>query len=350
MHMKFGLIGWLLLLSPSVFGQIPEVQTESVYAALQETAYRKALGLTRLYFGGEAKIQDFSPTVAGAYRIIVNDNGDIREVYLMSDLQSMIEGKLYSTLIRTEDSAHGIKALTKYALKNQQVDMAGQRITEAVNALSDQKNITQKTAAGLLENGFTDHTAATTPKRYTPTDISGISNDFYQQITELQNITVGTSKKEIYLFIDLNCPACRKAEPRIMPFVERGQLVVHYIPVGFLPNHYDRKNKDITDSEAKAMYALIPNENHDRHNLLKTLLSSEPVDNLVNAEAPQELRNRGYRYMKENTLTFFKLPIPATPMAVYLMDGIPRFKAFSEKNTTSSQLSALIAELDKVDS
>jgi hypothetical protein len=327
-----------------------EPHTESVYGALQTLAHHKALGMVRMYFGTEAKITEFSPSVAGSYRIIISDGGASREMYLMSDLQSLIEGKLYSTLVRSAASAHGISTLEKYSQRNQAVDNAANFVKSSVEGINKDKSITVNTAASLLDGGFSDLRKTEQPAKYKVKDSREISAEFYQKITELQNITVGSSKKEIYLFIDLNCPACRKSEPRLKPFIERGQLTVNYIPVGFLLDSYDRKNKDITDSEAKAMYALIPQSEDKRALLLQTLLSASHVDELIDVEAPQALRNRGYKYMKENTLSFFKLPVPATPMAVYLSNGYPRFKALSENNTTPSKLTDLIEQIDDVDS
>jgi protein-disulfide isomerase len=342
MKYKSVIVGVLSIIASSVNASI-ESQTESVYAAYTDNAYKKALGLTRLYYGSDAKLTDFEQTVSGAFRMLVQDGGTSKEVYLLSDLQNVIEGKLLSPLIKDKESAHGIKALETYSKRNQIVDNAGAAVRASVKT---NKTITVQPVSLTDTTDFIDHSSTASQKKLTTTDDSGISLEFYNQITQLSNITKGTSDKELYVFIDFNCPACRLAEPRIENFIDKGEITIHYIPVGFLPDHYERKGSQMTDSEAKAMYSLIPKQNSDRVLLAKHLLTSRPVAQIITQEAPQDSRNVAYRAMKENTLAFYKLPIPATPMAVYLVNGIPRFTPLSEKNTSTKVFTQLINRVD----
>ena len=349
--LKWLAVGWgLTFVSVSSVGF---ENTESIYEAMKKKAYNKALGLTRIYFGSDAELIEFSPSVSGSYRLIVSKNGQENEMYLLSDLQNIIEGRLHSPLIRNVESAHGIKFLEGQARKNTRIDSVEGLFYETANQVTPP--ITGKTAASLLEGEFQDYSNqnAITEMLHVPTpdrSTNELSQSMYDKITSLQNASSGSATKEIYLFVDLNCPACMKVEPRLIPYVKKGMVNINYIPVGFLPDRYQRNNPDITDSEAKAMYALIPAQNEDRLAVLHSLLSPRPVDELIDTEAPQELRNIGYNHLKNNNFVFFSLPQSVTPLAVYLQNGVPRYTGFSEDSTRPKKLEALINSLDKIDS
>ncbi|MFY0667818.1 MAG: hypothetical protein JXQ95_07285 [Alteromonas stellipolaris] len=328
----------------------PSQQTESVYQALQDSAYKKALGLTQLYFGVNATLDEFTPSVAGSFRMIIKVNGKVEEMYLLSDLQSIINGQLYSPLIVNADSAHGIKALTTYAKRNQTIDEARNTVLASARNLqtsSPKEVLTQRTAAMDMNTGFEDMSKPSTIGK-TPlsnTESSGISPQMFADIQHLKSVSYGEGSKHIYLFADLNCTACMAAEPTLQELARGGEVTLHYIPVGMLTRPED-EGKDITDSQAKAMYTLIPNNNSGRQYLFDKLLDRRPVTDLIKEEAAQELRNRGYSAMKANTLMFFKLPLPATPLAVFTVNGIPRFKALGQAFLRKASLDSLIESID----
>lgn len=80
-----------------------------------------------------------------------------------------------------------------------------------------------------------------------------------KDIRQATAVPQGKSPRVIYAFVDPNCPYCHKLFKDIQPAIERGQVSVHWIPVGVLMNTSAGKAAAILESKDR-LAALKKNE------------------------------------------------------------------------------------------
>ncbi len=65
-------------------------------------------------------------------------------------------------------------------------------------------------------------------------------------------ITVGHGGRNVYEFFDPNCTYCRVAFVKEQPFINKGLLTVHYVPLGFLTSTSAGKSAAILQAKNPA--------------------------------------------------------------------------------------------------
>jgi thiol:disulfide interchange protein DsbG len=65
-------------------------------------------------------------------------------------------------------------------------------------------------------------------------------------------VTVGHGGRNIYEFFDPNCTYCRVAFAKEQPFIKKGLLTVHYVPLGFLTSTSTAKSAAILQAKNPA--------------------------------------------------------------------------------------------------
>lgn len=342
---KFVLMGWLFVCVCQA-GQ-------DIYSAHERKAYKKALGLVALYYGIDHQLTTFNPIPGGGFELEITDShsDQTRSLFLLADLEHLIEGKLLSPLDLNAQH-HQIKPLKKLAEHNLQVNqqlsefkqqlspnyaskLASELLTDTSQAVQSTP-LTGKTAAHYLKAPFT---AQSEPA---PSDFlrygSGLS-EHYATLSSLNHFSWGNGNKDLYVFVDLNCPACRQAHRAIEKNIDKEQVTIHYIPVGILGQ----------DSEAKASLVLAPNENDARNEAFHYLFQKAKASELVDISVDQSLINQGWQRYKENTLAFLNLPRPVTPTFAVMSEQGPVIRAAVSTAQIQSMIDLAVANGDDPD-
>jgi protein-disulfide isomerase len=338
--MKY-LISILLLLAGDSFGQ------QNIYSAYERKAHKQAKGLVALYYGLDNQIVTFDPAPGGAFHILIKDNSteQTKSLYLLSDLEHLIEGKLLSPLETNASQVADINPLKRIAQANKQLkqqiadfEAQARQFNSASPATASKTDspaspLVGNTAATLLGSGFKPTIKHTDTEPYVTHSAVGL-DDHFKKLTELNALTWGTGNKVLYAFVDLNCPACRQAHRQIAQSFSEDELTIHYIPVGILGQ----------DSEIKAVLSLAPTDNSQRLEAFDYLITTNKAPDLQQVEVDELLIDQGWQKYKENTLAFLDLPRPVTPtFAVMGSDG-PIIRAAVNTRQISALLDVAIAQ------
>lgn len=316
---KFILLSWMLAFV---------CQAESdIYSAHQRKAYKQALGLVALYYGIDHQIVRFNPIPGGVFEleVINTSTQQPRSLFLLADLEHLIEGRLLSSL---SDDQHQqtIAPLKRLAAHNQQLNQQISQFKQNVKSISDlpvssegedqasesvkAKPLVGRTAASYLKTPFEFNGKSGSPSVFATNE--GLK-DSYAALTQLHHLSWGHGEKTLYAFVDLNCPACRQAHAAIEANISPDDVTIHYIPVGILGQ----------DSEAKASLVLAPNDNLERNEAFNYLFQTAKVGDLVDITIDRGVMDQGWQRYKDNTLAFLNLPRPVTPTFAVLSEQGP---------------------------
>lgn len=303
---------------------------EEVYSHYLDKAKKQAAKLTALYYGAEDRLVGFEHGPAGTFVVSLQNVNSLetRTLYLLSDLEHLIEGRLLSGLIRNKASAHGIKSLESLAEQNARLDKT---IATFKNNITG--GVNQQTAASLLDGGFVDQAQAQNTLTTADNIISSFDNDtaLYDSLNELHYVQQGTGENILYVFVDHNCPACIKMHEHLENIDLPQNVSVRYIPVAIVNE----------DSEAKAVYTLVPSKNAARLTTMQYLMRSTPLNQLTNEIPEKEQLDKAFLKYRENTLTFFKMPMPGTPYIGMKLNGVVTLRPLADSHSFDKAISAL---------
>ena len=291
----------LLILSVSMLAFTAHSNESVEYQHYFAMAKQRASGLIVIYYGAQNIIESFENGPAGTFKINTRNTatGETKELFMLSDMQHILEGTMYSQLSRDMSSANGIPALERIIQSNIDRDELVKKVARQTS-----QPIRGGTAASLLE-GFSDYTAdaSNVQPLENIVEVPNTSKELYESFDGLHYASHGTGDEIVYIFVDHNCPACIQMHAALNDEDIPANVSVRYIPVGIV-------NKD---SEAKATYVLSINDQEIRMDVSSRLLVSKPLNELVAAEADPAKIQQGWTRFRENTLAFFTLPVPATP-------------------------------------
>lgn len=305
------LIRSLLLFVVSMTIVLPVAADELIYQQYFELAQKRAAGLVAMYYGAQKVVIKFDNGPAGTFRVATRDTGtgDEKVFYMLSDMQHLLEGQLLSQLFREPASAKGIASLERIIEGNIQRD----QLIAGVKAQVTQP-VRGGTAASILKTPNTKlaKSAPQSVEPLTPLLTPKSTNaELYESLGKLHFAELGDGQNIVYMFIDHNCPACINMHQEIKKMDIPKSVTVRYIPVGFLGE----------DSEMKASYALSINNEKLRHQAIATMLTKQPLNDLVIADAEPEKVQEGWKRFRDNTLAFFQMPTPSTPFVAANIDG-----------------------------
>lgn len=303
---------------------------DEAYSSYQKKAYNRALTLITQHYGVGMTVVDFGPAPAGLFRIQVIEKGEsqTQDIYLLSDLEHLIEGPLLSpnhtqtnTQVAVSDEGLPVQPnLVKHQLISQFKQLLG-------NHTSDSSSLTKKksqpllgnTAASILRNTHSDPLPASSNSVLFKNQSHSLPEHF-EKIKQLNVLSFGNGKKELYAFVDLNCPACRQAH-KTLEKLDLSEVTIHFIPVAILGE----------DSEMKASLTLAPIDNQDRLDAFHYLMQNRRASELVDIEVDQVFIDQGWQRYKSNTLAFLDLPRPVTPTFAVMSESGPIIQAAVNK-------------------
>lgn len=357
---KLVVLGWLCVFACQA-GQ-------DIYSAHERKAYKKALGLVALYYGIDHQLTAFHSLPGGGFELQVTQpqTNETRTLFLLADLEHVIEGVLLSPLdVNAENQV--ITPLKKLAAHNQQIKQQlsdfKQQITSTMSPplpvtysadtgakqtdpdkTNTEKSNTEQSSAPLVGN-----TAATylkspfnvesTPARSPFLHDANELNEHYSRLKNLNHFSWGTGNKVLFVFVDLNCPACRQAHSAIEKNINQDEVTIYYIPVGILGQ----------DSEVKASLVLAPNENDDRIEAFDYLFQKAKASELVDISVDRALVDQGWQRYKENTLAFLNLPRPVTPTFAVMSEQGPVIRPAVNASQIQSMIDMAITNNGKGD-
>ena len=269
---------------------------------------RNAKGLATMYFGVGTHVTGFEQVPGGAFHFLAHkETGEQYSLYLLPDMETIIQGNALSKHITSIDDAHKIPALEAIAIANKKKQELADETKKHFDKLK------KGTASALLDGNFEDQTRIDKDRVYKPSSSSEFANstkdDGFSDYKSLSGVTFGEGNKNVYVFVDLNCPACQHEFNFILKSAKSHQTKVTFIPVAFV------KPKDSVD-KAVALLSVI--ENSERQALLHRLIQNQPFSALVNDSNTST--REGALALKANMAAFFDQPSPVTPYIVALTE------------------------------
>jgi len=305
----------MLLLTTSLFLSGNSLSASNKYPGYEMYVESRAKILIHQYFNGGVTVTSFSANPGGVYSIVAGSGKKKRQFYLLPDMQTVIEGKLYSPHIIDTADAHGAPGLVEIANRNKAT-------LATISGISSQKKTTKS------EN-------VTPPKLANKYHFD--KQAFYEKVIKTQVISKGSGKKQLYVFFDFMCQGCREAHKYLDQLTSKHDVTVNYIPVGVLGE----------ESIAKATYSLIHQDNAERIRIMEALTNKDPINSVIKKHAPKDKLSLGYQGYVNNTATFRELPSnrQLTPTFVYLSEGKAQVSLVSGKSSKKN-LGKIISLID----
>lgn len=261
------------------------IEVESSYSQQEilqiHTTFKK-------YFGTALTIQKISRGPSGTTKVELTTSNqlEIKTVYLLPDLQHVIDGVMYSPYMSAQEitSQHVVTAKQR-AILNDELSSTKNRmrnaISEAITSGKTTEQIQDATKDAIAErvNGdaiakkdFIGQVTGTveleTQKLETaqlPRNNSVIDTEsIYKEIEKSNWISQGDGKKILYVFFDFRCHACREVHKLLDNLIATKSITVRFIPVGALG----------PESQHMAAVALASDHNNERLKTLKELIAS----------------------------------------------------------------------------
>lgn len=282
------------------------------------------------YFGPEASILRIDQSPVGTYKIVFIDKSNIeRTLFLLQDLKHFIEGQMYSPLTADVDQANGNEYLTEVAKRNAKRKDVVSGLTRAISeekAISETQEstnaekqiklegkntgvITNRTKPLVNTSALNFTTQNKSPFIYKP---KSTPNELLERVKSATTISVGSGEKDIYVFLDVECPTCAYMHPFFMA-AKSSNVTIHFVPVGFMSK----------TSPSKAILVYSKPNNRDRLEQLKESMGNIPLADLLDPSLPpnelfesDEFKSAAQIYIA-NLEIFRDLPVPLTPTLIF---------------------------------
>lgn len=286
----------------------PVFAVADTFSEYLHTAERRGKGLVTKYFGAGSYVKTFEQVPGGAFYLdAVSKDGQSLTLYMLGDFETLIQGKLITPHIAEEAAAGGIPYLEQRAKRNKhRIETTG-KIKKQVSKYS------AGTAASLLNDTGFSQPQQIKPKLATPNTSSNQQDTeaLLAKIQDLPHAALGEGEKQLFVFIDLNCPACQRELPHLKELAEKKSVSINMIPVAFV------KPQDSTD---KAIHLLTEKDPTKRTERLFHLAQRRPFHQLV-AQTKSVINIEAARGVQDNNQVFQSLPRSATPYFVAQTDS-----------------------------
>ena len=294
-----------LVLVVCILTSIPASVFADTFSDYLSTAERRGKGLVTTYFGAGSYVKSFKQVPGGAFKLdAVSKEGESLSLFMLGDFETLIYGQMITPHIADKAQAGGLPVLEQIAERNKKRISLRKKTTEFVAKYS------AGTAAALLndDNFEKDTTEPPAAHLATPQSQSEEESDnvILDKVRGLQHVQLGEGNRELFLFMDLNCPACQQELPHLIEMAKSRSVSIKVIPVAFV------KPQDSTD---KAIHLLSETNSKARIDRLKLLAQRKSFSQLV-SDNKSVVNIKAAQSLQQNNKVFNSLPNIATPYFV----------------------------------
>jgi hypothetical protein len=253
------------------------------------------------------------PAPGGSLIVTTSINSKERTFIVLADNKNFVEGVLNSPYLNSNTVTPQHTQLTQERANSNSAKTAKFEALKADFKKDGQKSTNMKNTAQTTHMNKSQVQEAFVMPEVSTSTPQATKRDILEEAKLLDAVTFGNKNApSVYVFFDLQCPACLLAHKTLEKLTLEGLLKVHYIPVGI-------QNKE---SIVRTAYSLIPTDNSKRQVVFNHMKKQIPIEQLLTSKANESELKIGLIGALKNKKVFVKLPNPATPTFLYEHNGI----------------------------